>query len=352
MRSGLLTVLAAAFPAMASAQQPAAAPQPANWAVYRDPNENAFTVQVPAGWLVAGGLLRVNMGGTLTALEMRSPDGTIQIGLNDKDLPNFILPVPMYTQLGMQEGANVDNGAILAAYRSGQDFAAEYGQRVYGPACGHPLKVLEQATDEAAGQHAVQGNPIPGATASVGDAVLQCETPQHGFFGIVLATTTRMPFSTGGGMWTASPVVRVAVTDQAHADVAMQAMTHMLQTLEMNPQWTAAMLAAQRQAQAAQPPPAAAPAGPSIAAINSDLADYRRRVMNHVNDDRRLANDRVQRDVVDTINGTQRLADPATGRSYAAPYGYNSYSLGPNNTVLGTMGPGPTGMAPLNRTNN
>ena len=342
--AGLLALALAVLPRAALAQQ-------SGWVVFQDPREHAFTGEVPAGWSVVGGLVRPSPGDTRTIVEMRSPDNTMQVGFGDKDLPGFILPSPIYNQLGLREGAPVGNGTVLAAYRSGAAFAAEYGQQVFGRACGHPVQVLQHESNDAFGQQVAQSIGMPGTTGSAGDAVLQCQDPQHGFYGVVAATTLMTPMP-NGGFWMVPQIARAAATDKARVQTAVEVLVHLEKTLQIDPQWQAAQNQAAMQALQQRVQPSPSPSGPTAASIQQDLADYRRGVINRTYEHRTAVNDRIAHDMADTMSDTQRLVDPSNGNRFAVPYGYNNYSLAPNGAVVGTMGAEPPGTTSLNKTNN
>ena len=166
--------------------------QPA-WVTWRDPNEGAFMLEVPQGWNVVGGLVRQPSGNTINVLEMRSPDGTMEVGLNDKDLAVGILPVPMYAQ--MRPGTPMGSGSVLADYESGEAFAQEYGAAVFSRSCGRAVAL----TGHQAAPVAQSGVPgIPNSSSTAGVATFRCVDQQHGFFALVMARTDLMPFLAPG----------------------------------------------------------------------------------------------------------------------------------------------------------
>jgi hypothetical protein len=49
------------------------------WSKYQDPYEHAFTVDVPQGWTVTGGLFRLGYSDCRPMLDLQSPDDNIEI---------------------------------------------------------------------------------------------------------------------------------------------------------------------------------------------------------------------------------------------------------------------------------
>src|ERR1700731_2321369 len=62
------------------------------WQRYQDPLENAFTLEVPNGWTVKGGMFRLGYSDHRAMVDMTSPDGKINIRLGDLAIPTYFLP--------------------------------------------------------------------------------------------------------------------------------------------------------------------------------------------------------------------------------------------------------------------
>jgi hypothetical protein len=68
------------------------------WTRFTDPNENAFSIDVPAGWKVQGGMVRRSALDVSAFLRALSPDGSAMILMGDPGpaafrLPGYRLPV-------------------------------------------------------------------------------------------------------------------------------------------------------------------------------------------------------------------------------------------------------------------
>lgn len=100
----------------------------ANWTTFQDPNEQAFTVEVPQGWTVNGGLFRLGYSDYRVMVDLRSADGKVNIRLGDVSIPTYAVP----SQLHSQEGSAIDLGAqaqmTVARYRTGRDYAVAYSK--------------------------------------------------------------------------------------------------------------------------------------------------------------------------------------------------------------------------------
>src|ERR1700731_1925959 len=92
------------FPAAATSQTPHNAPTskaaetktPAiSWVPFDDPAERAFSMQVPQGWKVGGGLYRFGPPDPRGMIDVLSPDGKIDLRFGDSHVPPFAVPTPL-----------------------------------------------------------------------------------------------------------------------------------------------------------------------------------------------------------------------------------------------------------------
>jgi hypothetical protein len=91
--SRIATAVATAFESAAFVGEPntpgprGRAPAYVRWT---DPNERAFSVDVPRGWAVTGGVVRKSQIDVRPLVEARSPDGTISVRIGAPELPSFV----------------------------------------------------------------------------------------------------------------------------------------------------------------------------------------------------------------------------------------------------------------------
>src|SRR5437879_10109815 len=97
---------------------------------WRDPREDAFQVGVPQGWQVGGGLMKVNPNDPHGVVRAQSPDGKIQIFIDDPDLHPHQVPDQMTQSAGKREGQFLQSPSggsiLLARYQTGTQFAQTY----------------------------------------------------------------------------------------------------------------------------------------------------------------------------------------------------------------------------------
>jgi hypothetical protein len=64
------------------------------WIRYTDNAEGAFSVEVPIGWQVEGGMYRFGYFDVRWMMNIRSLDGKVIIRLDDPNVPPYVLPGP------------------------------------------------------------------------------------------------------------------------------------------------------------------------------------------------------------------------------------------------------------------
>ncbi|HTS10522.1 MAG TPA: hypothetical protein VMH00_00255 [Candidatus Limnocylindrales bacterium] len=120
-------VFLALLPTAARAQTP-------SYVSYTDPYEHAFTVEVPQGWTIKGGLFRIGYSDVRPMVDIVSPDARTEIRLGDVAIPTYAAPTPYHPA-----GGTVDLGAqaqmTSANYHTGQQFATIYAQTHFIRAC-------------------------------------------------------------------------------------------------------------------------------------------------------------------------------------------------------------------------
>jgi hypothetical protein len=238
------------FAALAGAQTqsrvpavPAPSPGTNNtfFVAWRDPREGAFSVGVPQGWRVTGGMFRSYTVEQHFVIRMQSPDGTIQIFHDDAELHPRQIPSQLTAFAGLREGQTMlgawGGPVLIARYLTGAQFAQQYAR---GALCRPPAVItsamdLNQPTAQmnaAIAPYSVQMRVQ--AQVSIGETNFRC----GGTSGYVLANTLYTNPGTAPG-WGVYQLAGYQVSDPAQAGLAFYVMNTMLETLRTNPQWQA-----------------------------------------------------------------------------------------------------------------
>ena len=227
--AGFLPCTAAAGSASSpGANGPVAAVSVPASTTFQDPFEQAFSVEVPQGWKVRGGLFRMGFSDERPMVDLVSPDGRINVRLGDVSIPTYTVPNAYH----QREGEPYDLGAqaqlIVARYRTGPEFAVMYSHvRFY------------QDCHNASGDAGDLGFTIPdyiptdgpAPTASAGAIAYHCGSGATERIAFAYAKTTQ-----AGGIWSVmtmgsflSPPDQVAV--------ARAVLLHCAQTFRLSPAW-------------------------------------------------------------------------------------------------------------------
>ena len=195
---------------------------------FHDPIEHAFSLDVPKGWTVKGGLFRMGYSDARPMVDIQSPDGRIDVRLRDVSIPSYFVP----NQLHPREGEIYDLGAqaqlTVARYRSGQDYAALYAKSRFKSAC---QSLTAQPSDAPAPLKDFLPEDVSPAQSSVGQATYRCEPGQGARIAYVYARTSLYQ-----GFWQVQTLASlIAPADQmALARGVLQRATA---SFKISPQW-------------------------------------------------------------------------------------------------------------------
>ncbi len=280
------------------------------WVTVRDAREQAFSISVPASWKTYGGLFRFSSVDTRLVVDMTSPDGGTDVRVGDATVPGYVVPGPF-----------VRRAPHMAAYASGQAFAAKYGQARFGSGCQELRMTRSQSL--APRFHAAGGGLI---RTTGGEAYFTCTRDGVPMTAYVYAETTLIGRGEPGSNWSVSALGSlISPTEQVAR--AADILRHAGSSLAMNPAWTQAQ--SQLTGQAVRQIDASTRA--ILAATDAENARERGMIDS-------MSNDSFN----DVINGVSLKVDPTTGQRYEAPLGTGNpqWVNGNNAIVESALSPG------------
>lgn len=201
------------------------------WTQLQDPSpEHAFVLDVPRGWTVRAGSFRLGYSDVRLMVDLKSPDGRINVRLGDVSIPAYALPNPNHPR----EGEFVDLGAqaqlTVAEYHTGQEYARRYAESRFKELC----RSLTPDTRAASIPISDSWPPDPAVkSSSPGEAHYQCSSGEGEKNAFVFART-----NLGEGLWTVRTLVSY-LAPAGEAALATDVAQRCVQSLRLNPRWVA-----------------------------------------------------------------------------------------------------------------
>jgi hypothetical protein len=209
----------------------AAAPpgdSPIAWVAFQDPMEKAFSLEVPKGWLVKGGLFRLGYSDERAMVDLSSPDGEISIRFGDVSVPVYTLP----SQFHNKEGEIYDLGAqaqlVVEHYRTGPDFAVLYFESRFANLCPSAKPDTQDVSFTAP-----DFVPLDAATSesSSGQMAFRCDTSAGPRIAYAYTKTAR-----AGNLWQAPTIVSYLAAPP-RVSLVQDIIVRAAKSFHLNPEW-------------------------------------------------------------------------------------------------------------------
>ena len=182
-----------------------------SWTTFTDPYENAFTIEVPRGWTVAGGVYRKIPLWANLVLRVLSPDRRTLIAIGDPDSVPYTAPI------------------------AAQDYVRRFTESAIDRACTG-LKIVEVHELQDVEQYAMSHSLGAFNQWSAAQASFTCNGErQAGMAGEAIAVMQYMTTLRTGH----AQVLAGFVTTSGQEDAADQLLNHMIQSTHQNPAWSA-----------------------------------------------------------------------------------------------------------------
>jgi hypothetical protein len=312
-----------------AAGAPAAGAPGIQWIPWQDPKENAFSLEVPAGWTVEGGAFRFAPVDIRKALVASAPDGSIRITGGDAELPTFTEPNQMLLMTGFGEGSWYSPGygvnMLVRRYTPGTQFAREYVSSRAGRGCANVTFTggRDRPDVDAPLNRLLSGLAAAGGAMQIrsGEVTFTCEQKGRPFSGYYFAGSLRAGMAgSPGGIWHIEYLYGY-VAAREKAAPAEQILAHMLTTYRENSQWMA-----MQQNVTAATSRIVAQTQQEVSKMISDTFAYKSQV-----------DDEISRRRENAILGTVDVIDPPTGRQIKVENGANYYWLDNHGVIVGTQ---------------
>ncbi len=302
-------------------QTPSSAPATPQMQFVRiqEPNENAYSLEFPAGWRNQAILQRLGPNQNRTEASSVAPDGSATIIIGDRNLGSYMVPTQFMASLNFREGMMYRPGPtaamLLLRYLPGAQFGPYWLQQRLPQARQLGIKDRPDLTQRLAAERYRAANVLK-ATLHVGEM----EFEYQGQRGSVYIGTEIFGCEMGGCIWSV-PYFYGYFASAERQDEACAVLAHAVETAKINPQW---WIAENRHQQ-----------------LNHQIAMDSMQAVNQIFKDtmaqRSETFDRINRVRGDLLTGTYRVVDPTTNEQTTVQAGSNFYyRLNNTNTVVGT----------------
>jgi hypothetical protein len=302
------------------------------WVNYTDSAEGAFSMDVPVGWQVQGGMYRFGYFDVRWMMDVRSLDGKIIIRINDVNIPPHALPGQQSGREGQPYSKPQQFQMVVASYRSGQSYAEFYAKHRFSAAC--TTLTSRQADWTPVMPQAWRSEPS--AQSTEGSSSFDCASSEGARIANVFVRTTLYP---SNNFWTVDPVISVIATPEG-VPLAHSMVQHMIDSWKKNADWeqyqnriTQMGLDQIRRSFGQFLQQMQAYHQARNAAMNQQVASY---------ESRQNAQTRQVSSWGDTLTGLQKVSDPQTGKEFQVFSGpkANYYTNGTGVTVNSNLSPG------------
>lgn len=290
---------------------------PITYTQFVDPDQNSFSVEVPAGWTNTGGMVRPIAIDARPWAKTVSPDSTITAFLGDPQIGPCTIPSALNYKLGARQGMTSTTAyglkTVYLNYQTAPVFLKKYGHMILSK---FATDIAEQGIEEYPElARSYNKNCTASSAASMKFTAMYKGVPIVAYF---LASTKSL-VAYGTGMWWVTLLGGVVTTADRETP-GVEVFLHMLRSFQYNPQWSSNAIKA---------------AGDT----SNIVTNASNSIFNTISNSywaRQAVQDRAARNFSNYIRGTQDLQDPQTGNVYNVEYGPKYHWIDSGGTVFGT----------------
>ena len=220
--------------------------QEVQWQRVSDPNEHAFSVEVPVGWHTEVGLVRRNGIEPRVVITMRSADRAMSLFYGDGRIPVFTATSELLASGGFQEGMLYVPApgmrTLVAKYQTGAEFALKWGSERIGRECQDLKSAEARALPEADRvldfDYTLRGVRLSNES---GEASFSCSMRGVPAAAYVFATTQQPAVSfiqAQNARWWLD-LWAGFIAAKHRAGEAVEILTHIVNSLALDPGWIA-----------------------------------------------------------------------------------------------------------------
>lgn len=325
---------------------------------WHDPQSDAFSLDVPSGWNVEGGLVDMGAHDPRLGVEIDSPDSKVGVICGDRDIPKYISARGSYESQSLVEGSVKSDqyGMYLLSkhYMTGEEYARAYIEYLLGrySISGFNFTGSEDRQDLSGSINEVYSRYGLPMRASAGEAAFTLQVGDERYQGYCMAVTEWYGTSTDDCLWQVSQLIGYIAPDSRETQ-ARSVLDRAVNSFKLNSSWaearagqagstnqngaqmTSAVQSPGIPGQALNSPYPSAPTmdggqiglgytpsyGGSVTNAGSEVSDI---IMETYNSREKTMDD-LSHKWSNTILGTTDVQDPGTGEVYNVESGSNYY---------------------------
>ena len=173
-------------------------PTDGSFVPWEEPEQNAFSIVVPDGWDISGGVFDASEIDRRPWLAAMSPDEDIYIEIGDQTLSAFIVPNEILEGQGYEQGNSFAiDGTEFAVwpYLPGEEFLSVYADLVLGlEGCTLETRALPELTEAVRSYVLEQGTDYYGIQQDAGELIYTCGSGEDTVTGYLAAVTAFTSF--------------------------------------------------------------------------------------------------------------------------------------------------------------
>jgi hypothetical protein len=200
-----------------------------HWVNYTDNAEGAFSMDIPLGWQINGGMYRFGYFDVRWMMDARSLDGNVIIRVDDPDIPPYVLPGPHSGPAGHPAVREGLYQMVVDNYRQAQAYAETYARNRFKSTCTSITRrqsdwtlTLPQAWQNEAGARSTEASVAYDCATSNGPRIVNvyARTSIHG----------------NDGLWMVDPIISI-IAKPEDLNLAQQMTQHMINSWQETPRW-------------------------------------------------------------------------------------------------------------------
>lgn len=199
------------------------------WVNYTDNAEGAFSMDVPVGWQVEGGMYRFGYFDVRWMMDIRSLDGKVIIRIDDPNIPPYVLPGPHSGPAGHPAVRANMYQMVVDNYREAQPYAESYAKKRFASVCNSLTSKISDWTPSLPEDWKV----TPGTKSTQASIAYDCATSDGPRIVNLYARTSVIGDQ---GLWTVDPMISILASSDK-LPLAHTMTQHMIDSWKENPQW-------------------------------------------------------------------------------------------------------------------